>query len=439
MDEHTAALWKDVDERGDLHDAIIQGDWLRIKEYADTGTFPASKNALSLAVKCKRFGMFKLLIEYGFSIDTTDDYGNTALHTLAATNNTVAMSHVLDKLYQDGIALGSIQTNKVGKLPLLIAVELGNVSMVSLLLTVFKPSNIPTKLHRPRISNNGRSELHIAIRIGNEEIISELLKPEHYVSDHFSASGESAIGLAVENGNQSILAGLLDTGRFDINAASPKNHSWTPLHIAARMNRLSGMDILLSANYSCRVDAQDKNGRTPMLCAVKAWHDNMRKKKTKHIKTIDDECNTLERLLKHGCDVNIRDASGHSAFDYLMEDLHFLSTLPIQTAVCQKVRAYEYQYIQNTIDKINELLKQGVDTTHVHGNPDMYTQKIQDIKAHRFASHALKKLDNHYRRRFLAFAGSQHDRLNQEVEPVCIRALPKDILRLVFTSGLIDP
>lgn len=114
--------------------------------------------------------------------------------------------------------------------------------------------------------------LHCAVRYGGHSgaacsCIYTLITVPHIDVDACDANGLTPLHIATIQRSLPIVSALLSTGSgANVNARTRDNYGATALHLACQSNWLDGIDLLLRSG-AC-VDAQDRNGCTPLMCCV---------------------------------------------------------------------------------------------------------------------------------------------------------------------------
>ncbi|CZR67446.1 uncharacterized protein PAC_17345 [Phialocephala subalpina] len=150
----------------------------------------------------------------------------------------------------------------VGRTPLSVASENGNLSLVKLLLEAgANPAS--------RDLRHGLSPLAWAASRGNEKVVEILLQAGVDTDDHIA--GSTALELAAARGNRMVLELLLNAG------ANPnltdRCHGWTPLHHAAGSGNEAVVSLLLAAGANPNV-VNPFTGHTPLYYATANSHRN---------------------------------------------------------------------------------------------------------------------------------------------------------------------
>jgi len=208
----------------------------------------------------------KQLLMSGVDINTVDPfYNNTIFHVISFVNGnsqTIDLCSYLLNNFKPQLNM----KNKMGKTPLLIAVEKDNYKVVELLLNI------------PEVDVNlifeGRTVLQIAALSGKEIIFELLLKRIDLDVNVRDNEGNTLL----HNQNfgdrnfEFIYKGLLTRNDFDINARNKVGN--TALHIAVINNKSNIVDILLSRE-DIDINAEGENGYFPLDQATKNQNFNL--------------------------------------------------------------------------------------------------------------------------------------------------------------------
>ncbi len=128
--------------------------------------------------------------------------------------------------------------------PLILAITRDCVSAVEILLE----NNVDVNQVRATDQN---PPLMIAARRGNKDIIEKLIKSPEIEINKTSWSGRTAISAASFNGRTDIVQVLLTREDLDLSASSSFDNSATPIGIAARVNDVETLKLLV--NHSDKI------------------------------------------------------------------------------------------------------------------------------------------------------------------------------------------
>ncbi|XP_051170561.1 putative ankyrin repeat protein RF_0381 [Leptopilina boulardi] len=203
--------------------------------------------ALHFAARNGNLKIVKLLMTNGFDrIDAINEMGETPLDLSIQSNCLNVVKHLIEN--------GA----KIRSKPVLEeALHFGNLEVWKYLLIC--NSTIIAK------TCPCDSELHLAVRAGQVEIVEEIIEKE---ASKVKSYG-SAVYIAVENGKEEILKILLTAG-FSIENFLGIN----PLHVAATFEHTRLVELLLK--FGAKINLQtDEHKITPLDFAAAAGHANM--------------------------------------------------------------------------------------------------------------------------------------------------------------------
>lgn len=123
--------------------------------------------------------------------------------------------------------------------------------------------------------------LHVAALFGLDRIGKSLIEDRGFRADGETAIGTTPLMMSAAGGHPSFVQMLLEKG------ADPQKENWygMALHGAAEAGQVGTINILL--NHGVDIDMRDQRGRTALHCA-----------------TISGHRNAIEKLLKRGAEVN---------------------------------------------------------------------------------------------------------------------------------------
>jgi ankyrin repeat protein len=263
----------------------------------------------------------KLMIYSGVNVNTTCDLSRGALHYAVeggrATTADLLLEHQIDTEIRDFIGLtalwcafekddmrmavkllrhgaDSIAANRPGQNSLLhLAVRKDNLSAVRMLITEY--SN-PLSLNHMKWS-----PLHLAVTLGNAEIIQFLMEETLKLSAPPSFTlfrardrlERSLLHLAAAHGQHETFDTILAHG---LNLEDTDLKGCTALHLAALEGHEDATEALL--RLGANINARNCSGQTPL-----------------HIAATEDKVNIATKLLRHGADPNIPSSSGMQPLD----------------------------------------------------------------------------------------------------------------------------
>jgi ankyrin repeat domain-containing protein 50 len=281
---------------------------------------------------------------------TAEDFRNEMLHTAARKRFPRAAEVLL-------LAGAQVEARRQGMTPLIVSAEVGDNTMVLLLLE--KGADIEAKTHDGRTAlrraaENGHEAavrillerradvdaknefgwtvLHRAAENGHEATVRVLL--EHWADvDAKAAFRWTALHRAAENGHEATVRVLLEH-RADINVKDESGG--TALHRAAENGHETTMRVLLE--YRADVDARDEYGGTALHRAAENGHEATMRVLLEHRADVDakdkGERTALHRaawkgheaavrvLLEHQADIDVKDKDGGTALHWAAENRH---------------------------------------------------------------------------------------------------------------------
>lgn len=230
------------------------------------------------------------LFETGASVLARDRTGGTAL-THAARSGQATLVRLLAA---HGAEIN--QRNVHGASPLYVAVERNRTAAAQALIELGADVNLPGNSNVPPVS--------AAAYNGNLELV-DLLMARHADASVTDLTGKSPVLYAAAAGHGAVVAKLLQTG-IDVNARY--GHRLNVLMWAAghANDVLPGDGVRLVSmllDQGAAVDAVDDRGRTALMIAAGAGHDDI-----------------VQRLLAGGADPGRRDGEGKTAADLAETD-----------------------------------------------------------------------------------------------------------------------
>lgn len=232
----------------------------------------------------------------------------TLLYTAVQSGNTQLVQALLSK---NGLQVDLGQTQPTANTPLLLAVEMGLLDIVTLLCK--KGANkeakdkdgdtalvLALRMKRPDIAkyliNNDsnckvldkqqRTPLHIAAKEGFIEVAQALITKKVEI-DQFDETGNTPLHLAAVFGNLNVVK-LLIQQNANVNAHKPNKPHWTPLY-AGLSSRASNNDLILALlNAGARADSPHSDGYTPLYIAAEMRYSDK----------------IIQALINSGADVN---------------------------------------------------------------------------------------------------------------------------------------
>lgn len=233
----------------------------------------------------------------------------TLLYTAVQSKNTQLVQALLSK---NGLQVDLGQTQPTANTPLLLAVEMGLLDIVTLLCKNGANKEAKDKdgdtalvlalrMKRPDIAkyliNNGsdckaldkqqRTPLHIAAKEDLIEVVQALITKKVEINQ-FDETGNTPLHLAAAHNSDIDLVKLLIQNGANVNAHKPNKPHWTPLY-AGLSSRASNNDLILALlNAGARADLPHSDGYTPLYIAAEMGYSDQ----------------IIQALIKSGADVN---------------------------------------------------------------------------------------------------------------------------------------
>ena len=133
------------------------------------------------------------------------------------------------------------------------AAQAGHTRIVELLLEAGADANAKSSV----AGYPGHTAMHFAADQGHSEVVRALLKAKLEIDA--VAAGHTALLRAARKGHTDVMRLLVKAGAA-VNTKGPFN--WSPLHIAAAVDNVEGIDMLLTAG--AEVNALDSGCKTPL-------------------------------------------------------------------------------------------------------------------------------------------------------------------------------
>ncbi|RPB04859.1 ankyrin [Choiromyces venosus 120613-1] len=233
--------------------AANRQDRLTAKRVLESGHL-SGEEILTEAVSSMSDTTVRTLIDCG--VDATAKGGSrlTPLHTAVLKNRPAIVEYLLGV---DGIVVNS---HRIGRTPLHDAIHMGNEEMVRLLLRDKR-----TELNRPYPPV--APALHLAVNLANKAIIQLLLADERLDVNIRGQSDKTPLHEAVcrDKDRNHILSLLLADKRIDTNL---KNRSGlTPFHEAIKLGCEATIRIFLNCD-AVDINGKDPAGETPIHRAI---------------------------------------------------------------------------------------------------------------------------------------------------------------------------
>ena len=294
-----------------------------------TSAVPAAAAAdppLVEAVKRQDADAVQRLLRDGVEVDTRQPDGATALHWATYRND----GETVDRLLQAGASVNAV--NRLGATPLWLAAGNGDAAMIARLLDAGADPN--------RALMAGETPVMTAARSGTVQGVRLLVEAGAEVNARETSREQTALMWAVAQGQHEVVQVLLEAGA-DVEARSKVRPrlmfaedtnstvyeqgvienlgGFTPLLFAARHSHVESARLLVAAG--AEVDNSASNGASPLVIAVHSGHtafaqfllaegadpDGIGAGYTAlHAAVLRGDLTTVEALLAHGADPNIR-------------------------------------------------------------------------------------------------------------------------------------
>ena len=220
---------------------------------------------LNIAVLKGHREIVEVLLQHGADVNTSDEYGTTALHCTALCENRVFSSIFHSKvphIYVKG-------------------------EIAKLLLSWGANVNAQTK--------DGMTTLHVAAKIGYVKVVEALLEYNADVNCRVNTNT-----LPPSTAAQKAHLELVDSlSIFGAGTDSKDEYGTTPLHLAARKGSLKVVEVLLK--FGACIDSKDECGRTALNIACNGGHKQI-----------------VIALLEHGSDINIGSGNFEMPIDFAL-------------------------------------------------------------------------------------------------------------------------
>uniref|UniRef100_A0ABD2XKZ4 Uncharacterized protein n=1 Tax=Trichogramma kaykai TaxID=54128 RepID=A0ABD2XKZ4_9HYME len=262
---------------------------------------------LHLALANEHKKMVELLLRRGANPHLANEEGSTPLWIVCSSVD--YDDDLVETFFEfcDDQRLKLDARDKEGNTPLRLALECGNKKAIESLLRSGADPN--------SVDENGSTLLYYICERGKDEGMVEILKIflecRAARIDSRDKSGRTPLYSTVEPGYGSMTALLLRRGA-DPNVADHKG--LTPLHTMCARYRddsylKSFLDVCDEVRRWLRIDARDKEGRTPL-----------------HLAVAEDNKRTARLLLRRGADPELRDAKGSTLLHAISGNRATIST-----------------------------------------------------------------------------------------------------------------
>jgi ankyrin repeat protein len=242
------------------------------------------RKLLEQAIDNGNLALLKLVLEK-LSDAVEDNYYDQALSQLLAAR--IDHNDMLVLLLSKGANIEARSLTNYSRTALHIAARAKNHPAVQLLLEKGADVNVTDR--------HGYTPLMYAAEMGNETIVNLILQYGAVTEAKEIFQGRTALGLAAENERVAIVRLLLEHGA-EVEAFNDDGE--TALHGAALEGWLTVMEVLVAQGHA-NVDAQDSSGKTPLMLAAEVGEDE-----------------AVRLLVQKGADVKLKDESGKTALDW---------------------------------------------------------------------------------------------------------------------------
>lgn len=251
-----------------LHIALDMGDLAVVDLFLSRGADPNmvdefGLNSLHRASKPQTEGVVELLINRGVDIHHTDKFGKTPLHTFAAVGYETGVRLLLS----NGARVNAADTD--GQTPLHKAAR-GYPEVAELLLShgahvnAVEYCGMTPLIYAATLFRLDHPTSKIGRRIGRViEVLVEHGADVNTLDKYNRAALHYLAGRGCERSVELLIANGADVTPAD-------QRGWTPLHHAAGIAAPAGRPqvIGLLLEHGARIEARDKDGKTPLICAT---------------------------------------------------------------------------------------------------------------------------------------------------------------------------
>lgn len=209
------------------------------------------KTPIQVAISNQNFNIINLLLSNAHvDLNTRDKFGCTAFATAMSIKNNKAASAILKKE-----PTAAERHDGKGRNFLHVAVQKGDLESVLFLMS------IGVNIHSRVLDSNRATPLHLAVEVGSEMIVRNLLLAGAVVNDTTNDK-KSPLHIAAEKDRDKICSILIENGA-DVNALD--THLNNALHYACQKGNFASVKVLLSES---RIDAEAVNlrGQNPLHC-----------------------------------------------------------------------------------------------------------------------------------------------------------------------------
>ncbi len=282
---HKGANWRIKNNDGSiaLHRAAVNNSIEAINILLDNGSNIEEKDAegdtpLHYAIYFDKLEAMQRLLERGANIHAKGKNGFSTLHWAIYGNKIRIVRPLIDN------RADLFQADINGDIPIELAIKLGNQNCINELLKDVNTNNMPK-------TQSGLTLLHYAVRKNDKELVQLLVNRRVNLEEADLTLGKTALHMASE-GNCIDAMKILLANHANIEARGACEY--TPLHAAAINNKKEAVELLISNKAD--IEAKSVILRTPL-----------------HTALLSNKENAINVLLSHEANANAVDLYGMSA------------------------------------------------------------------------------------------------------------------------------
>ncbi|XP_019860233.1 PREDICTED: ankyrin-3-like, partial [Amphimedon queenslandica] len=219
--------------------------------------------------------------------------GSTVLHITCEYSDSLPILKYLVENQQ----LDLCAVNDEGMAPIHLACIKGRLNLIQYII-----EHIPSSLELPH-SKHGHTPFLIAVYFNQLEVIKYLISKKCNLSAT-DGGGSGAVHISVERGHLNVLKYLIDNYYCNPNATNHQDR--TPLHFAVAAKQFEILEYLLEIEPCLLINAQDKDGHTPLHFACMRGQQKM-----VSLLTSSTNINILINNKKGQTPLHLAAASGH--------------------------------------------------------------------------------------------------------------------------------
>jgi ankyrin repeat protein len=241
------------------------------------------------------FKCVKLLVEKGADVNQADNKGSSPLALAALAEH----QDIVKYLVQKGADIN--KRGEEGETALTYAAGEANSHLFDYFVKLGADQNVRL--------DDGSTVLMQAVSSSNVDFVKSLRTKYGYSIEAKDTLGQNILLYAVKQSDEKMIVYAVDELKFDVNSV---DYSYkTPLMLAAEALDLGKIKLLLK--YGGKINAQDKNGLTPLMySAISSYYDESVPKE-------DEFYEVIKYLIDSGARVDIKDKSGSIALDYVKD------------------------------------------------------------------------------------------------------------------------